>query len=108
MSINNFVRGWKAFVGRMNEKGVPMPMARYQGKGSPALTLVILSSSLVIVGIVGKWAGHLGGIDMASAMQFFYASCTLFFGHSWVHKETIGADGKTQELDLKTGDTDQK
>ena len=93
----------------MNEKGIPIPLVRDPStkSGSVPLTLVILSSVLVAVGIVGKWSKHLDGIDMASAMQFFYTSCSLYFGHSWVHKETIGADGKTQDLDIKTGDTNQ-
>ena len=100
MDITKFIAAWKSFVAKMNEKGVPMPMARYKGQGSPALTLVIISSVLVILGIVGKWSGKLGGIDMVNAMDFFYASCTLFFGHSWVHK---GADGSTDQVDAGDG-----
>ena len=100
MSIQDFLASWKSFVTKMNEKGVPMPMARYKGEGNPALTLVIISSVLVIVGIVGKWSGKLGGIDMVNAMQFFYASCTLFFGHSWVHKDS---DGSSDQIDGGNG-----
>ena len=71
MSLKDVTNNWKSFIVRMNEKGVPVPMARYKGEGSPALTLVVMSSGLVAIGIVGKWAGHLGGIDMNNAMEFF-------------------------------------
>jgi hypothetical protein len=90
MDIKNIPQSWKNFVSKMNEQGVPIPMVRYKSEGNPALTLVFVSAAIVVVGIVGKWSGRLGGIDMASAMQFFYASSTLFFGHSWVHKDAQG------------------
>ena len=90
MDLNKAAQWWKNFVGSMNAKGVPVPMVRFRGEGNPALTLVFVSAGLIVVGIVGKWSGRLGGIDMASAMQFFFASCTLFFGHSFIHKDSKG------------------
>jgi len=103
MDLKQLSSAWKAFCVKMNEQGVPMPMARYKGEGNPALTLVILSSALVIAGIVSKWSGFLGGVDMNNALQFFYASSTLFFGHSWVHK-----DGKGNSDSLGSSSDDKK
>lgn len=80
----------------MNSKGVPIPMIRYKGEGNPALTVFVIASVLVAIGIVGKMAGLLGGIDMNNALQFFQASSVLFFGHSWVHKD---AQGNSTTLD---------
>lgn len=73
----------------MNDKGIPLPMVRDPNtlEGSVSLTLVVMSSFLVVVGIVGKAAGFIGGIDMSSAFNFFYASTTLYFGHTWINKE---------------------
>jgi hypothetical protein len=106
MNLKQITDGWKSLAGKMNSNGIPIPLARdpSTNKGSVPFTLVLLSTLLIVVGIVGKWSGHLGGIDMAAAMQFFYTSCSLFFGHSWVHQETRLPDGKIQDLDLKTGD----
>ena len=98
---------WNKFVNSMNEKGIPVPLFRYKGEGNPAFTLLGISTILVVTGIVGKWAGKLGGIDMNMAMQFFTTSVALFFGHSWVHKETKDADGGKQELDLKVDNPDK-
>jgi len=85
MDLSSVTQFWKNFVSSMNAKGVPVPMVRYKGQGDPGLTLVFVSAGLLIAG-----ACHLGNIDLPSAMQFFYASSTLFFGHSWVHKDAKG------------------
>ena len=93
LRMRNLFKRWKEFVIKMNDKGIPIPMVRDPNtlEGSVSLSLVCVSTLLIVVGIVGKWSGHLGGIDMVNAMQFFYASCTLYFGHSWVHKDERAA-----------------
>lgn len=93
MSINDLIQHWKELVSKANDRGIPLPMVRNPNtlEGDVALTLVVVSSFLLIVGIVGRWAGLLGGIDMQTAKEFFYASSTLFFGHSWVHKDKAAA-----------------
>lgn len=96
---------WMKFVGQMNSKGVPMPMVRdpKNGLGSVSLTLVFISSLLVIIGIVGKWSKFLGDIDIANALQFFYASSALYFGRQWQLKDGISvgdaitSENKTQD-----------
>lgn len=94
MALATILSKWRQFIVKMNDKGIPVPMVRDPNtlEGSVSLSLVCVSTLLVVVGIVGKWSGHLGGIDMVNAMQFFYASCTLYFGHTWVHKEAKPAD----------------
>ena len=89
MSINSVIAKWKQIVEIANDRGIPLPMVRdpQSLEGSVSLTLVCMSSFLVVVGIVGKAAGVLGGIDMNSAFNFFYASTTLYFGHNWINKE---------------------
>lgn len=77
-----------------NVYGLNMPMLKdpKTGAGSVSLTLVFLSSSIVIVGLVGKWAGYLGPIDIVHALEFFYASSALYFGRKWTSKDknTLG------------------
>ena len=90
MDFSKVTQWWKNTVAQANEQGLPVPMIRYRGEGNPALTLVFVSAAIVIVGIVGKWSGHLGGIDQSSAMSFFYACSTLFFGHSAINSPKNG------------------
>jgi hypothetical protein len=93
MRIANLIDKWKQFVNRMNDKGIPIPFIRdpQSLEGSVSLTLVVISTSLVVFGIISKWSGWLGGIDMNSAFNFFYASTTLYFGHNWLHKDAVEA-----------------
>lgn len=104
MKLSTILGKWKQFIVKMNDKGIPVPMVRDPNtlEGSVSLSLVCVSTLLVVIGIVGKWSGHLGGIDMVNAMQFFYASCTLYFGHSWVHK----VDDKTPNVTPPPADQD--
>jgi hypothetical protein len=85
----------KALASKLNLLGFPMPTVRdpKSGFGSISLTLVFISSLLVIVGIVGKWSGRFGGIDMTYAMQFLWTSCSLYFGRK------MQTDGKKMSMD---------
>ncbi len=90
---------WKHLVNKMNNKGVPLPTVRdpKTGLGSISLTLVFVSSVLVIVGIVGKWAKIAGEIDMNNAMEFLYTSCALYFGRQWQMKSGTKIEGTLPE-----------
>lgn len=79
---------WKKLSGLVavaNKYGIPIPMVRdpKTGIGSVSLTLVFISSIMVILGLVGKWSGRLGTIDIHNALEFFYASSALYFGRNW-------------------------
>ena len=85
METNELFKKWKKFVNQMNKCGVPLPTVRdpKTSTGSVSLTLVFVASLLVIVGIVGKWSQMLGEINLSYALEFFYASCALYFGRKW-------------------------
>jgi hypothetical protein len=83
---------WLSLVRGMNERGIPLPMARDEGKASESLTLVIISSTLVIVGIIGKWGGKLN-IDVDQALQFFYACAALHWGRGLTGTKGNKIDG---------------
>jgi hypothetical protein len=106
--MGNLIKAWKKIVTEANDKGIPLPMVRDPNtlEGSVSLTLVVLSSFLVIVGIVGKWSGIIGGIDMNSAFNFFYASTTLYFGHSWVTKDERMSKRPKAPIEPKIDDPD--
>lgn len=75
----------RKLVQTFNMYGIPIPMVRDPKTkiGSVSLTLVFISSIMVIVGLVGKWSGQMGVIDINSALEFFYASSFLYFGRNW-------------------------
>jgi len=92
--FNALYNKWKSFISSMNAKGVPMPTIRdpKMGIGSVSLTLLFISSVTVIVGLVGKWSGKFGGIDMANALQFFGICYAGYLGRK------LQSDGKKIEL----------
>jgi len=85
MGLRELKDKWKEFVGKMNAAGIPVPTVRdpKTGKGSVSLTLVFISFNMVLVGLVGKWAGALGGIDLTQALNLFYACAALYWGRSF-------------------------
>jgi hypothetical protein len=93
MLIDDMFAAWKKIISEANLYGIPIPMVRYKGEGNPALTLVVVSATIVVVGLLSKWAGMLGGVDLTMAMQFFYASSSLFFGHSLINRPSNGDPG---------------
>lgn len=72
---------WSDMVNDLNSKGIPLPMVRdpKSGKGSVALTLVVISSFMVVASLIGKFSRVLEGIDISNALQFFYASSGLYW-----------------------------
>jgi hypothetical protein len=75
----------KQILEEASTDGISIPVIRdpKSGKGSVSLTLLFISSILVILGLVGKWSGLMGTIDISNALQFFYASAGLYFCRNW-------------------------
>ena len=94
MNLQVIKQKWIELISKANANGIPLPMVRdpKTGRGDVALTLVVMSSALVMIGLMGKWSGKLGGIDVANALQFFYASSGLY----WARK--LSTDGKKTEI----------
>jgi hypothetical protein len=64
------------------EKGIPVPILRdaVTQKPSASFTLLVVSSGLVIFGLINKAAKLVDGIDMPNALQFFGICAGLYFG----------------------------
>jgi len=83
--LQELLKKLKQLVQLCNSYGIPLPLVRdpKTKQGSVSLTLVFISSIMVILGLVGKWSGHFGTIDINNALEFFYASSFLYFGRNW-------------------------
>jgi len=64
------------------KKGIPVPILRdaITQKPSASFTLLVISSGLVIFGLLNKMAKLVDGVDIENALQFFYACAGLYFG----------------------------
>jgi hypothetical protein len=96
MKLTIIVNYWKNFVNKLNSHGVPLPTIRdpLTGRGSISLTLVFISFNAVLVGLVGKWSGALGGVDIAQALNLFYACAALYWGRKFQGKEISFGDSE--------------
>lgn len=95
----NIIEKWKEIVRGANERGVPLPMVRADGKASLSATLVFLSFNTWLVSVVGKAAGALGGMDSGACLQMFMVCAGLYFGRKFQRDEKGGVslDGKSEE-----------
>lgn len=64
------------------KKGLPVPTLRdpVSQQPSASFTLLVVSSGLVIFGLLNKVAKLVDGVDIDNALQFFYACAGLYFG----------------------------
>lgn len=69
----------------LNRHGVAIPTIKdpKTGVGSISLTLVFISFNAVLIGLVGKWSGAIGGIDIGQALNLFYACAALYWGRKF-------------------------
>lgn len=70
------------FVNWMHERGIPLPMLRDPKHGSPSVsyTMMTLSFSVCLAGLLGKISNFLGDVDMSQALVLFGITSTLYFG----------------------------
>jgi hypothetical protein len=112
----SLIEKWKEFVDKMNNKGIPLPMARdpKTKEGSVAVTLVVVSGGLcsitvlmmlatIISKLSGVFAINESSMTMMrdafySSMQFFVASYAGYIGRKMQRNEkgaiTLEAEDK--------------
>lgn len=78
---------WKKFVNDMNERGIPIPLFRVDGKASLSASLVIASFTIWMVSVIGKAAGALGGMDSSACFQMVIATSGLYWGRKFQRDE---------------------
>jgi hypothetical protein len=78
------VQKLKAFINKMNQYGIPLPLLRDPKSGMSSVSLTMMAISFVIcsVGLVGKFAGPLDGINLGEALTLFGVCASLYFGRN--------------------------
>jgi len=97
--MNKILEWWKSVVRDANERGVPLPMIRVDGKASISATMMFLSFNIWLVSVIGKAAGALGGMDSGACLQMFIATAGLYFGRKFQRGAdgTLSVEGKEQK-----------
>lgn len=81
--MGKIIEWWKSVVRGANERGVPLPMLRVDGKASISATMMFLSFNIWLISVIGKAAGALGGMDSGACLQMFIATAGLYFGRKF-------------------------
>lgn len=104
--MDKVIEWWKSLVNKMNEQGIPIPMARANGKASITATMVIVSFALCVIPtllMVGTVLTKLAGVfslneanqaqlmnAFSSSIQLYIASLGAYLGRGMQR----GPDGK--------------
>ncbi len=72
----------KDLILKMNEKGIPLPMVRLEGKPTLTGTFAFISFNTWMVAIVGKASTYLGGVDPSECRNMFVACSLLYLGRT--------------------------
>lgn len=116
--MDKILEWWKSVVNKANEQGIPVPMARANGKASITATMVIVSFALCVIPtllMVGTVITRVAGLftlndanqaqlmnAFSSSIQLYIASLGAYLGRGMQR----GSDGKTV-LD-KSAEPEQK
>lgn len=97
--MGKIIEWWKTLVRDANERGVPLPMIRVDGKASVSATMMFLSFNIWLVSVIGKAAGALGGMDSGACLQMFIATAGLYFGRKFQRGSdgTLSVEGKDEQ-----------
>lgn len=90
----------KELIKNLQKNGVPVFFIRDKGQPSVTLTLVVLSATFVMFGLINGAAKLVGGLDMDSALFWHYSSLAAYLGRKFSKKEGLG-DSITKDKEEK-------
>lgn len=70
----------KDLINKMNEKGIPLPMIRVDGKPSITATFAFISFNTALFGQIGKITSILGSVDIDAANYLFFGCLACYLG----------------------------
>lgn len=76
----------------MNEKGIPLPMIRVDGKPSLTATFAFISFNSAVLGQIGKVTKIIGEVDLSAANYLFFGCLACYVGRR------MSGDGKKVEI----------
>jgi hypothetical protein len=89
------MESFKAFIAKMNEKGVPLPLVRSDGKASLTASFAWISFNWAILSQIGKVTNIIGEVDTSAANYLFFGCLAAHLGRRMM------GDGKKIEIDSK-------
>ncbi len=89
------------FFKKVNDNGIPLPLARDNatGKGSVSLTMLWISFNVALFLLLGKVTNLTGTVDYQSVLWFYGITASFFFGRKFqkTAKGDVIFEGKDEE-----------
>ena len=87
-------------IALLNSKGLPLPMVRdpKTGLGSITATMVVVSFAICVLGVLGRVAKVLDGVDLTAAHSLLVISVSTYLGRKL---QTVGKDVKVDNTEGK-------
>lgn len=78
----------KSKIKEWQEHGVPVFFFRDENKKAPSvsLTMMLISFSLAIFGLINKFTKIVDGVDVDNSMELLIITSSLYFGRSYSKK----------------------
>jgi hypothetical protein len=92
MEARQEMKSAKDLIKCMNEKGIPLPMIRINGKPSITATFAFISFNSALFGQIGKVTKIIGTVDLDAANYLFFGCLFAYLGRR------MTGDGKSIEL----------
>lgn len=86
-----------ALASKLSQHGIPIIMIREPKTGLPSisLTMMVISYSIVAIGLIGKYSKMLGEIDLQQSMNLLILTSGLYFGRSLTYKTKDNSETTT-------------
>ncbi len=81
------------FINDLNEKGIPVPLARLGGYPTLTGTMAIMSFTLALLGQIGKITQFIGEVDLTQSNYLFLICLGAYLGN----KKLVGMGGASIE-----------
>ena len=85
----------RSLITKMNEKGIPLPMIRVEGKPSITATFAFLAFNSALLGQIGKVTKIIGEVDTSAANYLFFGCLAAYLGRR------MTGDGKKVDIEGK-------
>lgn len=98
----DIVQKVKQFIFNLNEKGLPVPLARNPDKDAPdiAFTFFYISGCILMASLIGKLTKLFGDIDTTAAGYAFLSAGGLYLGRRM--------SGDTKKIEIEDKKEDDK
>lgn len=88
--IDFIVKPLKQLVTKLNEYGIPVPIARLKGRPDVVGTMMIMSFAVALLGTIGKLTKYLGEVDLTQAVVLYTITLSAYLGN-----KKLTTDGKS-------------